>query len=251
MTERLSIPVITDPHELRGAVQQIPENPSMAIVAKMPNLKEFVTAIYGNDTERLMAQSITRPKDGIGAHWDIHNPHIDQQYPFVATYNRRGRAMLQTTILRELLARDYEQRHPEPTSEARTARRLYSNFVLATTDTIHEAEIGPGIGLVFPQLNQPDVMPLVHSITPERSASEHRAEFVKLAMPTDTNAAREVHLSEGYQLYGDFMRDEEMKLEELLETINDLGGVEEIRAALERQQPVPSRRMGDAQDSTL
>lgn len=208
--EKIKLPIITDPDELREAVAELPNNPDRPIVAKLPTLEEYVDAVYGDDTASLMAQSIIRPDRGIGPHWDIHQPYVDTERPFVATYTRRGFATLKATHLDELLHMHYTQRYPEPTAEARAARRAYSKLAFKTAEVIYEADITPHTGLIVPQV--PGALPLVHDILPESiypSWADDSGEFVKLVTPTEANAARTTHQREGYRLYDDFLADEE------------------------------------------
>ncbi len=207
--EKIKLPIITDPDELREAVAELPNNPDRPIVAKLPSLEEYVAAVYGDNTASLMAQSIIRPDRGIGAHWDIHSPYVDTERPFVATYTRRGFAALRATQLRERLHMDYVERYPEPTAEARAARRAYSNLSFKTADVIYKADITPGTGLIVPQV--PGVLPLVHDIAPASiypSWADDSGEFVKLVIPSAAGIARTTHQREGYRSYEEFLANE-------------------------------------------
>ena len=210
--EKIKLPIITDPDELRQAVAELPNNPDRPIVAKLPTLEAYVDAVYGDDTASLMAQSILRPHRGIGAHWDIHSPYVDTERPFVATYTRRGFAALRATQLRERLHMDYIERYPKPTVEARAARRAYSKLALKTAEVIYKADITPGTGLIVPQVL--GASPLVHNILPEPiypSWANDNGEFVKLVTPSEANDAHTAHQREGYRSYDDFLADEEAR----------------------------------------
>ncbi len=215
--EKMPLYVITDPDELRAAVMDVRNHPDVPIVAQLPSLEEFVAAVYGDDTTELMVQSVIRPQRGIGAHWDIHDPYVDPERPFVATYNRRGAAMLRATVLDDLLLQRYNEAFPEPTLEARAARRHYSNFAFKTAELTYQAQITPGTGLIIPQVQ--GALPLIHNITPP---SQHKArfiqyasrstsdggEFVKFAAPGASDEAYNIHIEEGYKPYEEFLDDE-------------------------------------------
>ncbi len=205
--ERIQLPIITDPDELRKAVAHIQERPNEPIVAHMPTLEQYVEAVFGANiaTTSLMAQSIRRPEHGIGAHWDIHSPHLHPEFPFVATYNRRGSALLRATTLDAILARHYSEHFPNATHEARDARRAYSGVALATASTIYEAIISPGTGLIVSQSR--GGAPVVHDVSPIGGISE-RGEFLKLVVPAPTEDARTVHVDESYTSYNALIKTE-------------------------------------------
>ncbi len=195
------LPIIIDPDELREAVRQLPEYPDRPIVARVPSLEDYVTAVFGEEvaSHSLMATHVDRPPNGIGPHWDVHNDLLDPNFPFVATFNRRGRATVRTAILDEELSRDYDKNFPDPTNEARRVRRHYGAIAFATAEVVGMAEIGPGYGLVFPQLPGTDAPKIVHSIEPLYPS--HPGDFIKFAVPNNTIEARDEHVQEGFAPY--------------------------------------------------
>ncbi len=238
--EKMPLYVITDPDEIRAAVMDVRNHPDVPIVAQLPSLEEFVAAVYGDDTTELMVQSVIRPQRGIGAHWDVHDPYVDPEHPFVATYNRRGSAMLRTTVLDDILHQRYAAAFPEPTAGARAARRQYSDFAFKTADVIYQSHITPNTGLIIPQVQ--GASPLIHNITPQSSYKSRflsdGGEFVKFAIPAATDQALAMHIEEGYRPYAAFLDEEAAQraiAEEQTRVMQEFTKIKDDQLAAERK----------------
>lgn len=200
------------PHNLHNRVKLIPQFPEKPILAGGMSESTYIQAVYGDvDPEELYVKKVKRPAGGIGPHFDIHTDLVNPDYPFVATYNVRGRATLRATVLSDELKDYYDSRYLVPTEDAKAARRHIGALALMDTDAeVYEGAISPHTGLIIPQIV--GVSPLVHDIEPlDRPPrpiirtsgllapiDAPAGEFMKYIVPRTTNRAINAVVNEGY-----------------------------------------------------
>lgn len=125
----------------------------------------------------LQAERYEREPEGRGAHFDVYDPTLDEQYPYLGVFNLSGEAEVTVAALPKDLAEVYAQRFPEPNEAAYQARRDFSSIALNATDTeVFTGTLKPGSGLVIAQKSAgPHI---IHNVVPKHASDP--GEFIKL-----------------------------------------------------------------------
>jgi hypothetical protein len=197
----LEIPVATNPDQFRTQLAAIHE--SDGVHAVLSNLGGGMLRFAGlafpeADPNDIYAQEFKREPSGRGAHFDIYNPLLNKDYPWLGVYNIAGTARMQTMVLPADLARTYDTAYPKPTGAALQARRHLAQFAITAPDaSVFSGTLEPGMGFVLAQ--RPDGPHIVHDIVPVHQTSA--GSFVKMIVPnTGRGRKKAVNMltSEGY-----------------------------------------------------
>ena len=181
--------VITKPRVLRAELEAIRQGAETEVLLTELGgdmLKLAGVAFRDVEGDEIYAQRFEREPEGRGAHFDIYNERLSEEYPWIALYNLEGTNTITTAKLPEDLANDYFDVYPEPTDEAKVARRTFSKLALKRPEVATSTgQLGPNMGLILPQhINGPHI---IHNVVPNNV--ENPGSFVKMVVPANQEEA--------------------------------------------------------------
>jgi len=135
------------------------------------------TVFHDAAPQTLFAQIFDREPKGRGAHFDVYDPLLHPDFPWVALFNLTGDSTVSAFPLPEALSHRYDNEHPTPDEAAYAARRQLVAEALADPHIRPEkGMLLPGCGLIIPQRQHgPD---WVHDIIPMHEDNPGR--FIKV-----------------------------------------------------------------------
>ena len=191
-------------HDIQHAVSHIHDNPDKPIVTQTNSVEDFVKGVFGDiEHTNLFVNTKVRMGSGIGPHFDVYENDINPEYPFVATYNTVGYATLRATALDSHLVDYYKTKYPEPTQEAWAERRALCGLAFAyPVNSVYEAAITPGTGLIIPQNDSHYV---AHNVLGELNGPYDIGRFLKFSVPDNKAEAKANIRSELYTTYAQYL----------------------------------------------
>ncbi|MDT5174626.1 MAG: hypothetical protein QOG37_1877 [Mycobacterium sp.] len=155
------------------------------VLVNARNEQQFVQSLFPEVRPPTAVYVRRETRDGRSRRpeFDLYQPIVHRDYPFVATLNLVGDASVESTVLDQALASYYFTHYPQPSETAYTARHLVSELALMQRQRApwETGRIGPGVGMIVPQ--REFALPIVTDLRPHAEHGPAYGIFLKFLVP--------------------------------------------------------------------